>query len=50
MRLRTEPPYAERHVRWCERAVHSALLDLIDHITQPVERRKYLMEAVYVDI
>ena len=19
MRLRTEPPYAERHVRWCER-------------------------------
>ena len=23
----TEPPYAERHVRWCERAVESALLD-----------------------
>ena len=22
-----EPPYAERHVRWCERAIYLALLD-----------------------
>ena len=28
MRLRTEPPYAERHARWCERAINFALLDL----------------------